>query len=282
MRMVTDMARIRTIKPELPQSESMGKVSRDARLLFILMWTLADDEGRLRGSSRMLASLLFPYDDDAPGLIDKWVAELSHEQCISVYSVDGSTYIQIAKWLNHQKIDRPTQSKIPSFDEAPRILANARDRTKDQGPKDQGPKEGTEEITGEPEDDEKPRGVTSVDLSIAMRAGGVMTQPADPRLIALAAQGIDAETVAAACEEAKRSKPNTRLGAGYILAILERWAAEAAAMKAAGAKPPRPGQSGVQAGKFTFSDTDRSADHAAQAASMARHGVVVPEGEVEF
>ncbi len=46
------MARIRSIKPEFPQSESMGNVSRDARLTFIQLWTLADDSGRLRGSSR--------------------------------------------------------------------------------------------------------------------------------------------------------------------------------------------------------------------------------------
>lgn len=36
------MARIRTIKPEFPQSETMGRVSRDARLLFIQLWTVAE------------------------------------------------------------------------------------------------------------------------------------------------------------------------------------------------------------------------------------------------
>lgn len=124
----------------------MGKVSRDARLLFILTWTLADDEGRLRGSSRMLASLLFPYDDDAPNLIDGWIAELVAEGCVYVYSVEGSTYMQIAKWLNHQKIDKPSKSKIPEFVEPSRNVANARGGIKDQGSKDQGSKDqGSEE-----------------------------------------------------------------------------------------------------------------------------------------
>ena len=69
------MARIRTIKPEFPQSESMGRVSRDARLCFVMLWTIADDSGRLRGNSRMLASLLFPYDDDAKvGTVALWFA----------------------------------------------------------------------------------------------------------------------------------------------------------------------------------------------------------------
>lgn len=117
------MARIRSIKPEFPHSESMGRVSRDARLTFIQLWTLADDAGRLRGNSRMLASLLFPYDDDAKTLIDSWLSELEREDCIVRYSVDGTSYIQVNNWLNHQKIDKPSQSKLPPFDEGSRILA---------------------------------------------------------------------------------------------------------------------------------------------------------------
>ena len=133
------MPRIRTIKPEFPQSESMGRVSRDARLTFLELWTLADDEGRLRGNSRMLASLLFPYDDDAPGLIDKWLGELEREGCVIRYQIEKDSYIQICNWLIHQKIDHPSKSKIPEFAkprEKSRTLAVG-SRIKDQG-KDQG------------------------------------------------------------------------------------------------------------------------------------------------
>lgn len=107
------MARIRSIKPEFPQSESVGKLSRDARLCFIQLWTLADDSGRLRGSSRMLASLLYPYDSDAPRLIDKWLTELVKENCIVRYEVEGQHYIEVINWLSHQKIDHPSASKFP-------------------------------------------------------------------------------------------------------------------------------------------------------------------------
>lgn len=128
------MARIRSIKPEFPHSESMGNVSRDARLTFIQLWTLADDEGRLRGNSRMLASLLFPYDDDAKDLIDGWMTELEQEKCVVRYCVEGTHYVQILNWLIHQKIDKPSKSKIPQFDEASRIVAKPRERSSgDQG-----------------------------------------------------------------------------------------------------------------------------------------------------
>jgi hypothetical protein len=138
------MARIRSIKPEFPQSESMGRVSRDARLCFVQMWTIADDEGRLRGNSRMLASLLFPYDDDAPGLIHTWLEELEREGCICRYMADGQSYIQIANWLSHQKIDKPSASKIPAFDEASRIVAKPRELSSEDQGRDQGEDQGGE------------------------------------------------------------------------------------------------------------------------------------------
>ena len=120
------MARIRTIKPEFPQSESMGRVSRDARLCFIMLWTVADDAGRLRGNSRMLASLLYPYDDDAKRLIDKWMAELEAEHCIQRYIANGDSYVQIVSWLEHQKIDKPSKSKFPEFQPSDGVREDSR------------------------------------------------------------------------------------------------------------------------------------------------------------
>jgi hypothetical protein len=143
------MARIRTIKPEFPHSESMGRVSRDARLLFVELWCICDDHGRTRAASRMLASLLFPYDDDAPRLIDGWLAELEREGCIVVYERDGSRYLEVRNWLKHQKIDKPSRPMFPAFGESSRILANPREhsaldldldlRTKDHGSKEPAP-----------------------------------------------------------------------------------------------------------------------------------------------
>ena len=141
------MARIRSIKPEFPQSETVGKLSRDARLLFIQLWTLVDDEGRTRAASRMLASLLYPYDEDAPGLIEGWLAELERNDCIVRYVVEGSTYLQVNNWLKHQKIDHPGRSKLPVVREGSRIFANGSETlAPDLGPriKDQGKDLGSE------------------------------------------------------------------------------------------------------------------------------------------
>ncbi len=160
------MARIRTIKPEFPQSESMGRVSREARLLFILLWTLCDDAGRSRGDARLLKGLLYPYDEVTFKQIEAWLAELEREGCLVRYSSEGSRYLAIRNWLTHQKIDKPSKSKFP---EPPETVENPREdsrdtrevssedqgpRTKDQG-RDQGPTR--EEILA--------RGVEGLDLA---------------------------------------------------------------------------------------------------------------------
>ena len=147
------MARIRTIKPEFPQSESMGRVSRDARLLFVMLWPICDDHGRARAASRMLASLLFPYDDDAPQLIEGWLTELEREGCISRYDDGDSKYLVVHNWLKHQKIDKPSK---PQFPEPPRVLANPRERSSEEGKgregkgKDLGSLRSPSSKTGEP------------------------------------------------------------------------------------------------------------------------------------
>lgn len=77
------------------------------------------------------------------------------------------------------------------------------------------------------------------ELNIVLRNVGIQIQPADSRVIALAEQGVTPETVGAACEEARRAKPNEQIGVGYVIKIIERWAAIAAEMKVSGAVPPK-------------------------------------------
>ena len=124
------MARIRTLKPEFPQSESMGRVSRDARLLFVLLWTICDDYGRARASSRMLASLLYPYDDGEGGAartagadVARWLLELEQESCIRLYEHEGSQYLEVCNWLKHQKIDKPSKPQFPEPPASPREVS---------------------------------------------------------------------------------------------------------------------------------------------------------------
>ena len=86
--------RIRTIKPEITKSKSLARCSIQARLAFVYLLTNADDEGRMRGHSRMLGRTLFPYDDVEDHFGD-WLRELEGQNAIEFYEVDGSQFLQI-------------------------------------------------------------------------------------------------------------------------------------------------------------------------------------------
>jgi hypothetical protein len=130
------VARIRTIKPDFTQSESVGRLTRDARLLFIQIWTIADDGGRCRGNSRFLASSLFPYDKDAVDLIEGWLRELEKEGMIRRYVVNGSCYLDIPKWSDHQRIDKPRKSILPPFQEDSGSIREASGNVRDSSCQD--------------------------------------------------------------------------------------------------------------------------------------------------
>ncbi len=75
-------------------------------------------------------------------------------------------------------------------------------------------------------------------LSKTMREYSIDSNPGDPRILALAAQGVTTETVAAACEEARRQKPGERIPPGFIVAIVERWSTHASKLNVTGSAPP--------------------------------------------
>lgn len=79
----------------------------------------------------------------------------------------------------------------------------------------------------------------SVALAITARRLGVDCHGSDPRLIALAEQGVEPDSLAAACEKARADKPGERIGIGLVIAILEQWAAKARRIDARGASPPK-------------------------------------------
>jgi hypothetical protein len=118
------VARIRTIKPDFCTSPSTGRLSREARLLFLLLLTDADDEGRLAGSLKRLAGCLYPDDDDVtPAKVRRWLAELGRERMVLPYSVEGGDYLWIVNFTKHQKISHPTPSRLPEPPEEVRKLS---------------------------------------------------------------------------------------------------------------------------------------------------------------
>lgn len=108
------MARIRTVKPDFWGSAKTAKVSRDARLLFLGLLNLSDDEGRLLSSPKTIAGNVFPHDDDVHAKdVTVWMTELIGAGFVRLYEVDGIGYCQIVGFAEHQKVSHPTASKFP-------------------------------------------------------------------------------------------------------------------------------------------------------------------------
>ena len=98
-------------------SEQFGKLSDRAKLLFIGMITLADDDGKLRGNPAYLRGQIFPYEESITVTDVLQVRnEIKKNGLIELYSVDGFEYIQHPKWSEYQKIrkDLYKESSLPS------------------------------------------------------------------------------------------------------------------------------------------------------------------------
>ncbi|MGW2404091.1 hypothetical protein ACWCXK_06135 [Streptomyces sp. NPDC001739] len=110
------MARIRTIKPETFTSESMTAVPLSARWTFFGLITHADDHGRHRDNPAVIAGLLWPLDPEHTALdVEEDLQHLAAEGMICRYTgCDGRTYLHITNWTKHQRVDRPSVSRLPS------------------------------------------------------------------------------------------------------------------------------------------------------------------------
>lgn len=110
------MARIRTIKPEFWEDESIGLLTMGARLLFAACFNLADDEGLLRWTPEYLKAGVFMYDKDVTSeQVDQFMDELATAGMIVPYRAGKSQQKLgwILNFLKHQRINRPQPSKLP-------------------------------------------------------------------------------------------------------------------------------------------------------------------------
>lgn len=112
------MARKRMVDPSIWQSEDFSKLSTLAKLVFIGLFSLADDEGRGRANPTYLKSSLFPYNENLRSTdIEKTLSEISSNMSVVFYECNGSSYYSLLSWYIFQRIDKPTSSQLPSFDE---------------------------------------------------------------------------------------------------------------------------------------------------------------------
>lgn len=108
------MARIRTIKPDAFRSDTLSGVPREARWTFAGLWTYADDAGRGRDDVRLIKADLYPLDDAVSlSILGADMDHLAGIGSICRYEAEGKKYFHMPAWDEHQRINRPTPSKLP-------------------------------------------------------------------------------------------------------------------------------------------------------------------------
>ena len=112
------MSRQRMIQPGIWTDEGFLSISVPARLLFIGMISMADDEGRGLATDRCLKALVFPADDITLEKVRGLRDELAGNVNVKFYDVAGKHYYQLTKWRNHQRLERPKKSLIPPLPDA--------------------------------------------------------------------------------------------------------------------------------------------------------------------
>ncbi|APZ81707.1 primosomal protein I [Rathayibacter phage NCPPB3778] len=116
------MSKKRMIKPEFFSSQGTSIASLPARLLYIAMWTEADDHGVGPGLPLTLLAHAFPFDQEEEYAKVKnfpHIAEnISDAYGVIWYRVGGRDYYYIPSWTDHQQLLRPAAPKNPFPDAA--------------------------------------------------------------------------------------------------------------------------------------------------------------------
>ncbi len=104
------MARNRMIKPEFWSSETLMRVSRDARLTFIGLWNFCDDYGFCLRSLRSIIGDVFPYDElVTEAKLKSWINELVNEKLLIPVDYNNKHLFFVKGWGEHQTVQHKSK-----------------------------------------------------------------------------------------------------------------------------------------------------------------------------
>jgi len=108
------VARIRSVHPDICQSEAMAAISASGERTFVRLWTHCDDDGRCVDNPRLIKAALYPLHEDVTATtLETDLLELTDAGLIVRYAVDGKRYLVIRSWAEYQHPQRPRASKYP-------------------------------------------------------------------------------------------------------------------------------------------------------------------------
>lgn len=112
------MARIRSLKPEAFESETLALVTVYAERTFYGMSTQADDRGRLADKPAVLNGKLWAVrSEHEPHSAKDLESELQQLEAVGLIcrylGCDGKHYVHLVTWDDHQRVDKPGKPRTP-------------------------------------------------------------------------------------------------------------------------------------------------------------------------
>ena len=106
------MARIRTIKPEFWRHEDLSELPEATHLLAAALLNYADDEGYFNANPKLVQAECCPLRELSVNIHDSLNQLVSIAYLALGTGEDGKRYGHILNFKEHQRINRPTESKI--------------------------------------------------------------------------------------------------------------------------------------------------------------------------
>lgn len=108
------MARKRMIDPNIWVSEDFSCLNNLEKLVFIGLFSFADDEGYGKANPILIRNSLFPYSDDVRTAdIEKSLCSIAAHMSVVFYETDGKQYYYLTNWNKWQSIQKPKASSVP-------------------------------------------------------------------------------------------------------------------------------------------------------------------------
>jgi hypothetical protein len=124
------MPRNRTIPADFWTWEAVVDCAPMTRLLFLGLWTFADDLGVQPLRPRTIRMQVFPGDTIDGEAVRAMIEELAARGLVRPYSVDGQDYIAIVDWDRLQRVGKRARRRFPAIseiDQGPTRCASAAD-----------------------------------------------------------------------------------------------------------------------------------------------------------
>lgn len=107
------MARIRTIKPDVAQSEALANIPRAALYTWVSLWPHCDDHGYHLANPRLIWAAIYPLrSDTSPDDVAADLELLEQTDRICRFTgCDGKEYLHVLGWEEHQRLDNAGKSR---------------------------------------------------------------------------------------------------------------------------------------------------------------------------